>query len=296
MEQYIKEFIYKKKLKNLSNKSLLAYSIDLNQLNTYYKLNDYTFNDCLVNYTHHLVQSNTYKPSSKKRKLITIKMFWDFLVKVGKISLTDFPNVEIRKERRVPKTLSNSELNQLVETIQLYTPSSLKKQRDHMRDKAIIEIMINLGLRISEVSNIDLHDYNDGYLLIHGKNSKERVLFLTNPISKHILEDYLKVRLEYSPLKEEKSLFLNKYGERISIYGISNVFKKFKNLSQINAMSTPHYLRHSFATQLLNNGANLRDIQELLGHSNISTTEIYTTVSSTRKKQVLSLYGFRNNL
>ncbi|AIS61630.1 tyrosine-type recombinase/integrase [Listeria ivanovii] len=296
MEKYIKRFIAKKELQNLSNKSIYAYDIDLKKLNEYYNFHVYTITECLENYIHYLVQTSAYKSSSKKRKLTTLKMFWAFLVDYEKINLPPFPNVQIRKERRVPKTLSNSELKQLVETVQVYSPTTLKKQRDHIRDKAMIEIMINLGLRISEVSNMDVYDYNDGYILIHGKNNKERVLFLTSPTSKNIIESYLKIRKEYLPLAKEKAFFLNKYGNRISIYGISNIFKKFKYLSQINTLSTPHYLRHSFATQLLNNGANLRDIQELLGHANISTTEIYTSVSSTRKSEVLTLYGFRGNI
>ncbi|WP_270998226.1 tyrosine-type recombinase/integrase [Listeria seeligeri] len=296
MEKYIKRFIAKKELQNLSNKSIYAYDIDLKKLNEYYNFHVCTITECLEKYIHHIVQTNVYKSSSKKRKLTTLKMFWAFLVDYEKIDLPSFPKVQIRKERRVPKTLSNSELKQLVTTVQVYSPTTLKKQRDHIRDKAMIEIMINLGLRISEVSNMDVYDYNDGYILIHGKNNKERVLFLTSPTSKSIIKNYLDIRKEYIPLAKEKAFFLNKYGNRISIYGISNIFKKFKYLSQINTLSTPHYLRHSFATQLLNNGANLRDIQELLGHANISTTEIYTSVSSTRKSEVLALYGFRGNI
>ncbi|EAE1812770.1 tyrosine-type recombinase/integrase [Listeria monocytogenes] len=296
MEKYIKRFISKKELQNLSNKSIYAYDMDLKKLNEYFESHAYTINECLENYMHYIVQSTTYKSSSKKRKLITLKMFWTFLTDYEKIDLPPFPKVQIRKEQRVPKTLNISELKQLVESIQAYSPTTLKKKRDLVRDKAMIEIMINLGLRISEVSNMDVYDYNDGCILVHGKNNKERVLFLTSPISKSIIEDYLMIRNEYSPFAKEKAFFLNKYGYRLSIYGISNIFKKFKYLSQINTLSTPHYLRHSFATQLLNNGANLRDIQELLGHANISTTEIYTSVSSTRKSEVLERYGFRGTI
>lgn len=298
MKTYINKFIEKKELQSLSNKSIKAYSIDLNQLNTYYQRNleKYTIGEALVSYIECIVQSTQYKASSKKRKLITLKMFWVFLNEKEQIPLPDFPDVEIRKERRVPKTLSSTELKKLIETVKVCSMVKTdKKKRDNQRDRAILEIMVNLGLRISEVSNLNMQDYNDGYILIHGKNHKERVLFLTNQISKNILDDYLKIRFEFSPTTDEEALFLNKYGTRISIYGISDIFKKYKNLSKINTISTPHYLRHSFATQLLNNGANLRDIQELLGHANISTTEIYTSVSSTRKKEVLTMYGFRNN-
>ncbi|MBC1253255.1 tyrosine-type recombinase/integrase [Listeria welshimeri] len=296
MKKHIKRFISKKELQNLSNKSIYAYKIDLKKLDEYYESHTYAISECLENYTHYVIKSNSYKTSSKKRKLTTLKMFWAFLINYEEIDLPPFPKVQIRKEYRVPKTLSISELKQLVESIHVYSPTTVKKHRDHVRDKAMIEIMINLGLRISEVSNMNVYDYNDGYILIRGKNNKERVLFLTSPTSKDIIEKYLNIRKEYSPIAEEKAFFLNKYGYRLSIYGISNIFQKFKRLSKINIRSTPHYLRHSFATQLLNNGANLRDIQELLGHSNITTTEIYTSVSSTRKREVLALYGFRGNI
>lgn len=296
MKYYINRFIIYKKMQNLSTKSIHAYTTDLSQLTSHYDPTKDSIDECFANYTEFLIQKSDYKPNTKKRKLITIKMFWNFLTEKENLSLHTLPTVAIRKEKRLPKTLSMLELRQLTNSVHHYQPSTDKKERDHLRDKAIIEIMINLGLRISEISNINLIDYNNGDLVIHGKNNKERILFLTTDISKQIINDYLVHRKEYYPPSNEDAFFLNKYGTRLSIFGISNIYKKYRQLSQINSLSTPHYLRHSFATQLLNNGANLRDIQELLGHSNISTTEIYTSVSSTRKQKVLTRYGFRSNL
>ena len=97
-------------------------------------------------------------------------------------------------------------------------------------------------------------------------------------------------------LPRAKALFINRYGDRLSIYSIENIFYKYRDLSNINPNATPHYLRHSFATQLLNNGAGIRDVQELLGHSSIVTTQIYTEISTARKKEVLMKYNGRNRL
>ena len=100
--------------------------------------------------------------------------------------------------------------------------------------------------------------------------------------------------MEMSPTTT--ALFINRYGNRLSIYSIENIFYKYRDLSNINPNATPHYLRHSFATQLLNNGAGIRDVQELLGHSSIVTTQIYTEISTARKKEVLMKYNGRNRL
>lgn len=298
MEKFIKEFILQKQLENLSKKTTKAYYFDLCKANDFYVQNTLDIQQCLIEYIKVLCQNEAYKANTKKRKLITLKMFWNYLQSNKHITPQNFPNAHIRKEKRLPKTLSTTEITKLLTVVSSYPTASIQKKRDQTRDIAIFEVMINLGLRISEVSNISIQDYSfeDGTLIIHGKNNKDRILYLTNSLSLNILTNYLKIRSAYSPQPNENALFLNKYGNQLSVYGISNIYKKYKKMASINVQSTPHYLRHTFATELLNNGANLRDIQELLGHSSITTTEIYTAVSSTRKKKVLDEYGIRKNL
>lgn len=293
MEDLVQIFLQKKSLENLSVKSIQAYNFDLIKLRSFCLERKMSLAEGVIEYMKFLVTTEMYKVNTKRRKLITMKMFTEFLMDNQHIEEMKIPNTSVRKERNLPKTLTLSEVEKLLEAVSV-SRESKKKKRDQIRDAAIIEVMINLGLRISEVSNMNLRDYDmtDGKVVIHGKNRKERVLFLINGEARTIVNDYLAVRDQYSP-KVEDAFFLNKYGERLSIFGIENIFFKYRNIAQINQHSTPHYLRHSFATELLNNGANLRDIQELLGHSSISTTEIYTEVSSIRKKEVLLKYGMR---
>lgn len=174
------------------------------------------------------------------------------------------------------------------------TPKTPLKGRDQIRNHAILNILISCGLRICEIRSLNIRDCNpkNGQLLISGKNRKERVLFLTDKRDMNLMKDYLNARSRYFPSEKEQALFLNKYGARLPIYGIENIYSKYRNAAHL-PHSTPHYLRHSFTTELLNNGANLRDIQELLGHSNITTTEIYVEVSSTRKRKVLAKFGVK---
>lgn len=142
--------------------------------------------------------------------------------------------------------------------------------------------------------NVDDYNREEETLLIHGKGRKERMLFLSSPAVAKKLMGWLKFRDCFRP--SCNALFVNKYGDRLSIYSVENIFEKYKRKSMINPMATPHYLRHSFATQLLNNGATIRDVQELLGHNSIVSTQIYTEVSYARKKEVMMRYNERNFL
>lgn len=292
-EKLVENFIQTKRLENLSLKTVKAYSCDLNKLLDFCKEENYDIFEAIPEYMELIALSEQYKTNTKKRKIITMKLFTRFLAQYEDREVT-IPNVSIRKEKRLPKTLTYIEINALFNTVSK-SPITLIKKRDQIRDAAIFEVLINLGLRISEVSNMNVRDYDpvEGKLIVHGKNRKERILFLTNKVAKKNVQKYLKLREGYRPQKYEQAFFLNKYGERLTIYGIGNIFSKYRRLANINQNSTPHYLRHSFATELLNNGANLRDIQELLGHSSISTTEIYTEVSTNRKREVLTKFGIK---
>lgn len=294
MENKIERFIHLKKLENLSIDTLKAYQVDLSRFKHYCKLYHFQLEEGINDYLKYLENTSNYRSTTKNRKLITMKLFYNYLVQNHLITDLILPQVKIRKEKRLPKTLNHDEIKKLYFAAS-EIPKGQIKIRDHNRDFAILNILISLGLRICEIRHLNLHDYQakDGQLIVFGKNRKERILFLTSKQDKLIMQNYLKIRSEFLPLPNETALFLNKYGQRLSIYGIENIFFKYRDAAKINPNATPHYLRHSFATELLNNGANLRDIQELLGHASITTTEIYVEVSSTRKRKVLAKFGIK---
>ncbi|MEK3724049.1 tyrosine-type recombinase/integrase [Paenibacillus sp. FSL H8-0034] len=170
------------------------------------------------------------------------------------------------------------------------------RRRICMRNNAIIELLFSTGIRIGELVNINIADldFTQQTLLIFGKGRKERMLYLSSLEVIDVIKEWLDARSQLKPSCD--ALFINKYGNRLTIFSIEDIYYKYRDTSKINEKSTPHYLRHTFATHLLDNGADLRAVQEILGHSNVSTTEIYTEVSVQRKKDVLSKYNPRNQL
>ncbi len=168
---------------------------------------------------------------------------------------------------------------------------------ENIRDAAILDILISTGTRICEVAALKVEDimFNERTILIHGKGRKQRLIYISSPITWQRLKNWLKVRKENFSLSHDY-VFINRYQDPISIYAIEDIFTKYKKLAKINVNSTPHYLRHTFATNLLANGADIRVVQELLGHSSISTTEIYTEVTNTRKIKALKKYNYRNKI
>lgn len=160
----------------------------------------------------------------------------------------------------------------------------------------MIDLLICTGIRIAEASNIALTDiiFSEHTILIHGKGKKQRLVYISSQSTWNNITQWIKTRKLYAT-KTDK-LFVNRFGEQLGIHGIEYIYKKAKEAASINAVSTPHFLRHTFVTNLLSNGADLRSVQEILGHSNVSTTEIYTEVTTKSKKQVLSKYNFRNKL
>lgn len=278
--------------KGLSSKSTKAYRCDLNNFSKWQNRNNYKSinNTMFANYLHYLKDERKLKGSTIQRKYIVIKAFLNHHEKKELICET----YKFVNGKKLPKTLTRTELQQLFNSldIQLNTQKNYHK-KIAIRDNALIELLFSLGLRISEISNLHINDLDleNKTILINGKRNKQRVLFIASDIVLNKLNHWLKIRNEFEP--KCNNLFINKYGKTLSIYGIEDIFTKYKKLAGINQKATPHYLRHTFATQLLENGADIRSVQEILGHSNISTTEIYTHISIKRKKDVFTNYNPR---
>lgn len=205
---------------------------------------------------------------------------------------------KFKKERKLPKTLEIKETAKLLNYIdrQHLAAKSEYSLWKKSRDLALIDILASTGIRISEASNISLNDIimSEHTILIHGKGRKQRLIYISCSQTWTNLLQWIKIRNKFE-IHTDK-VFVNRYGNQISIHGIEYIYNSLKKASGINTQSTPHYLRHTFATNLLANGADLRSVQEILGHSSVSTTEIYTEVTTKRKKQVLNKYNYRNKL
>lgn len=299
LEKYVSFLIIEK---NLSPKSIKAYISDLNMLHNWLLEQevDTITSDILHHYFHSFNSAGMLKDSTIKRKYISIKAFFLFLVHKNWIEQSPLHNFgqKFKTAKRIPKTLAVDEIERLLHSPlldreQLTTPF---RTRLSIRNDAIIDLLFSTGIRIGELAQIQLQDIDlkNRVVVIFGKGRKERLLYLSSTELIDKLNSWMEVRELFRPKND--ALFLNKYGQALSIYGIEDIFAKYRKLASINEKATPHYLRHSFATQLLENGADLRAVQEILGHSSVSTTEIYTEVSLKRKRDVLSQFNPRNRL
>lgn len=298
-EKHINEFLrYISIIKSLDSKTIKAYKSDIFGMYNYFKQNNIQKIESkhLLNYILFLKDHKGSKESTLKRKLISFKLFFDYLCnkKIIKNNLINEINFKIKKEHRLPKTLSSHSIKNLLDSMENYTNKSLSSFQKYQitRDIAVIDILVSLGIRIGELATIKLNDIDldEKTILIHGKGKKERLLYFSSDKTIINIEKWLNIRKSDSTF-----LFTNRYGNPLSIHSIEAIYEKYRKFADL-PKSTPHYLRHTFATYLLNNGADIRSVQELLGHSNISTTEIYTEVSTNRKQEVLLKYNYRNSL
>lgn len=288
-----------KSTKNLSSKTIIAYNSDLNDFGKYLS-NKQLHKDIILDYTNYLFNERHLQESTIARKLIVLKMFFQFLYKNGHIEHNYYQNYtfKFKKERKLPKTLSIDESTKLIR----HLSDGTKKDTTTFafwkacRDLALIDLLISSGIRIEEASNISLEDviFSEQTILIHGKGRKQRLIYISCNETWNNLIFWIKIRNNRK--NNTDKLFVNRLGNQISIHGIEYIYNSIKKSCGINKHSTPHYLRHTFATNLLANGADLRSVQEILGHSSVTTTEIYTEVTINRKKQILTKYNYRNTL
>ncbi len=268
--------------RNLSEKSIKAYYSDLSNFSTWLNNNDSTIvdNNLINSYISWLQNSKQLKDTSIKRKYVTLKSFFKYLLNNKLISSSPFENMRIsfKTTKKLPKTLSSQDIIKLLKS-PIDDLNNIKtdfRKTICIRNTAIIELLYCVGIRIGELVNINLNDINliDQTLLIKGKGRKERLLYISSTDVINVLKDWLNLRNNLNPKCD--ALFINKYGNSISIFSIEDIYDKYRKLAKLNSKSTPHYLRHTFATELLNNGADIRAVQEILGHSSITTTQIYT--------------------
>jgi integrase/recombinase XerD len=209
---------------------------------------------------------------SVARNLVTIKQFFSFLASEKVISASPAESIDApRIEKKLPDYLSVEEVSAFLNAFDENKPLNL-------RDKTIVELMYSCGLRISEVTTLKTSQVNlrEGYIAVTGKGAKERIVPIGS-VALDLLKRYLlSARCEIAKLSDFDEVFLNKHSRPISRVGLWKIIKKYALKSGINKDIKPHALRHSFATHLIQNGADLRSVQEMLGHSDISTTQIYT--------------------
>jgi len=276
--------------RGLSRNTIISYQEDLNTYINFLKNRHTdslgkTTKDDIINFM--LYQKDKgLSANSTARRLAAIKVFYRFLVrerilKDDPTSLIDSPKLW----KKIPDTLSLNELDALLKQPNI-------RDRQGIRDRAILETLYATGMRVSEAVNLKVDNVNleIGFLRCIGKGNKERVI----PVGKKAIisiQRYLGVsRPQLLNKKESDFLFLNRFGKKISRQSLWKMVKRYARQARIKKPMRPHILRHSFATHLLERGADLRSVQEMLGHANISTTQIYTHINKERLKTIHRMF------
>ncbi len=216
------------------------------------------------------------------RHLAALKSFYHFLLKEKYIEKDPTANLESPKlEKKLPRVLAVTEVETLLSQPRGSEPAGL-------RDKAMLELLYATGIRVTELIQLDVNHINVdmGYIRCFGKGSKERIVPVGSFARRCVDEYLLKVRAKLVKTKSEQALFVNQHGRRLTRQGFWKIIKKYAKRAGIAKEITPHTLRHSFATHLLENGADLRSVQEMLGHADITTTQIYTHLTKGRLREV----------
>ena len=287
MKEDIESFLnYLTVEKGFSGNTVEAYRNDLMQLAAFFEAECMGKNiipsweifsrQSMLSYMLNLKERN-YAVTTMARKVAAGKSFFGFMVSEGKLKEDPTDNVSSPKVGKpLPDALSISQVRHLIEQpAKMTTP-------DARRDRAMLELLYASGMRVTELVSLNLGDVdiNNCFVRCFGKGSKERMIPIY-PQAAKIIDEYIKeVRPLWAHRETEKALFLNQRGERLTRQGLWQILKNYAKDAGLDKQVTPHTLRHSFATHMLSGGADLRSVQELLGHANISTTQIYTHLTS----------------
>ena len=287
MEQLLEDFLYYLAVeRGLSENTIVSYRRDLSgylafcrkaRLRTLAKADRNTTLTFLYQQ-----QMAGRAPATIARRLAALKSFYKYLIAENLVQEDPTVNLEFPKlARKLPRVLTPEEVDLLLAQPALNQPAG-------RRDKAMLELLYATGVRVSELIALDLEhvSMSGGFLRCFGKGAKERIIPVGD-VALGFLDDYLEHgRNRLGAKQEGKALFINRYGKRLTRQGFWKIIKGYALKADINKEITPHTFRHSFATHLLENGADLRSVQEMLGHADINATQIYTHLSNKRIKEV----------
>lgn len=282
--------------KKLDNKTIKAYRIDLKQFHDYL-LNQQKQELSRENISDYIIFLNQhYKVKSVKRKIASIKAFCRYMEDEDILIVNPFSklHISIKEPFLLPKTIPLHVIEQMLLTAhqKMNTASTPLQQKYTLRDIAVMELLFATGMRVSELCRLNVSDVNliEGDIKIYGKGSKERIIQLCNNEVLQILSEYC----DTFELSQEESFFRNRFDHRLSEQSVRIILQNYANLIDSSLHITPHMFRHSFATLLLEEDVDIRYIQRLLGHSSITTTQIYTHVSTAKQKDILTSKHPRN--
>ncbi len=282
IEVKIDKFIHYLRIqKKYPETTVVSYSNDLKIYSDFIECKDISYKtinkDQIREFLRYLDECK-FSRSTVARILSALRHFYTFLEKENVVQVNVFKLIKNpKKEKKLPNFLQGNELEVIFDSIELDTPLNI-------RNRLIVELLYATGMRVSELTNLKLEDINfdDREIRVTGKGNKERIVLFGDYAYK-----YLKMYLEEGrPLllskRQENALLLNKDGGRLSSRSVENIINKIVDHAALKHKISPHVLRHTFATDLLNNGADLKTVQELLGHESLSTTQIYTHITSER--------------
>lgn len=271
--------------KNYSDYTISSYHNDITDFYTFCKENSIFYLNITYSeskkYLMYLYEERKEKATSVSRKISSIRSFYRYLnnqnvVKNNPFQLLNLP----KKEKKLPRYFEYNELIDLFEVPDINTPLG-------KRNRLILEMLYATGVRVGELVNIKVSDINlnDKKITILGKGNKERIVYYNDVTSKYLKKYLSEARIKLN-INKSDYLFLNYRGGKLTTRGVQDVLNKIITKTSLNKKISPHMLRHSFATHLLNEGCDLLSVQQLLGHSSLSATSIYTHVTTDRMKEV----------
>lgn len=284
--------------KMLNFKTLKAYRIDLHQFEIFFSDTSEPLAKEFISKYIQMLHAQ-YKPKTVKRKIACIRAFINYLEFDEQIASNPISkmHLEFREPFTLPKSLPLSTIQKLLKSVYRNVEQQCQNHNfTRFRDIAVLELLFATGLRVSELCSVTPEDLNlkNGFVRVQGKGARERIIFISNPDTLSALRSYQKFYIK--EISESGWFFVNRLGNRLSEQSVRGIIKKYTEIAKLDEHITPHMFRHSFATLMLEEDVDIRYIQSILGHSSITTTQIYTHVSLNKQKSIMRKKHPRNRI